>query len=132
MIVDKMTMPSRFLAVKTTDSTEDYVKLYINKIVRLHGIPLFIKSDRDPHFISHFWKSFQKGLGTQVNLSRTFHPQTNGQAEATIQTLEDMLRACVIDFNGSWDDHLPLIEFAYNNSYQSSIQTDPYEALYGH
>ena len=75
--------------------------------------------------------SSQKGLGTQINLSKTFHPQMDGQAERTIQTLEDMLRACVIDFKGSWDDHLPLIEFAYNNSYHSSIQMAPYEALYG-
>ena len=66
-----------------------------------------------------------------MNLSTAFHPQTAGQAERTIQTLEDMLRACVIDFKGSWDDHLPLIEFAYNNSYHSSIQMAPYEALYG-
>ncbi|WMV10043.1 hypothetical protein MTR67_003428, partial [Solanum verrucosum] len=73
----------------------------------------------------------QKGLGTQVNLNTTFHPQTDGQAERTIQTLEDMLRACMIDFKGSWDDHLPLIEFAYNNNFHSSIQMAPYEALYG-
>ncbi len=119
------------MAVKTIDSAEDYAKLYINEIVRLHGVPLSIISDRGPQFTSHFWKSFQKGLGTQVNLSTTFHPQTDGQAERTIQTLEDMLRACVIDFKGSWDDHLPLIEFAYNNSYHSSIQMAPYEALYG-
>ncbi|WMV41716.1 hypothetical protein MTR67_035101, partial [Solanum verrucosum] len=66
-------------------------------------------------------KSFQKGLGTQVNLNIAFHPQTDGQAERTIQTLEGMLRACVINFKGSWDDHLPLIEFAYNNSYHSNI-----------
>ncbi|KAH0636086.1 hypothetical protein KY289_036001 [Solanum tuberosum] len=114
-----------------TDSAEDYAKIYINEIVRLHGVPLSIISDRGSQFTSHFWKSFQKGLGTQVNLSTAFHPQTDGQAEHTIQTLEDMLRACVIDFKGSWDDHLPLIEFAYNNSYHSSIQMAPYEALYG-
>ena len=78
-----------------------------------------------------FWRSFQKGLGTQVNLSTAFHPQTEGQAERTIQTLEDLLRACIIDLKGSWDDHLPLIEFAYNNSYHSSIQMAPYVALYG-
>ncbi|KAH0658050.1 hypothetical protein KY289_026798 [Solanum tuberosum] len=99
-----VTKSSHFLAVKTTDSTEDYAKLYINEI---------------------------KGLGTQVNLSTTFPPQTDGQAERTIQTLEDMLRACVIDFKDSSDVHLPLIEFAYNNSYHSSIQMAPYEALYG-
>ncbi|WMV29758.1 hypothetical protein MTR67_023143 [Solanum verrucosum] len=116
---------------KPGDSAEDYTKLYINEIVRLHGVPLSIISDRGPKFTSHFWKSFQKGLGTKVNLSTTFHPQMDRQSECTIQTLEDMLRACVIDFKGSWDNHLPLIEFAYNNNYYSSIQITPYEALYG-
>ena len=90
--------------------------------MRLHGVSLSIISYRGPQFSSNFWKSFQKGVGTQVNLSITFHPQTDGQAEHTIQTLEDMLRDYVISFKGSWDDHLPQIEFAYNNSYHSSIQ----------
>ena len=63
--------------------------------------------------------------------STAFHPQTDGQSERTIQILEDMLRACVLDLKGGWEDHLPLVEFAYNNSYQSSIQMAPYEALYG-
>ena len=93
-----MTKSSSFLAVMTTDSAEDYAKLYINEIVRLHGVPLSIISNRGPQFTSHFWNSFQKGVGTHVNLSTTFHPQTNGQAEHTIQSFEDMLRACVIDF----------------------------------
>ncbi|WMV50069.1 hypothetical protein MTR67_043454, partial [Solanum verrucosum] len=75
--------------------------------------------------------SFQKGLGTKVNLSTAFYRQTDGQVERTIQTLEDTLRDCVIDFKGNSDDHLPLIEFAYNNNYHSSIQMNPYEALYG-
>jgi len=110
------------LLVKTTDSAEDYAKLSIKEKVRLHVVPLSIISDIGPQFTSDFLKSFQKGLGTQVNLSTTIHPQTDGQAERTIHTLEDMLRACVIDFKGSWDDPLPLIEFAYNNSYHSSIQ----------
>ena len=109
VIVDRMTKSSSFLAVKTTYSAEDYASLYINEILRLHGVPLSIISDRGPQFTSHFWKSFQKGLCTQVNLSTTFHPQTYGQAERTIQTLEYMLRSCVIDFKGSWDDHLPLL-----------------------
>ncbi|KAH0644818.1 hypothetical protein KY284_032702 [Solanum tuberosum] len=120
------------LCVPKVDSVEDYAKLYINEIVRLHGFPLSIISDRGPQFTSHFWKSFQKGLGTQVNLSRTFHPQTDGKAERTIETLEKMLRDSVIDFKDSWNDQLSLIEFAYNNNYYSSIQMAPYEALYGH
>ncbi|XP_069143450.1 uncharacterized protein [Solanum lycopersicum] len=107
--------------VKITYSADDDAKLYLTEIVRLHGVPLSIISDRGPQFTSHLWKSFQKGLNTQVNLSKTFHTQTDGQEERTIQTLEDMLRACVIDFKGSWDDNLPLIVFFYNNSYHSSI-----------
>ena len=98
--------------------------------MRLHGFQLSIILDGGPQFTSHFWKSFQKGLGTHVNLSTTFHQQKDGKAERTIHTLDDMLRACVINFKGSLDDHLPLIEFAYNNSYHSSIQMAPYEALY--
>jgi len=70
-------------------------------------------------------------MDTTLRFSTAYHPQTDGQSERTIQTLEDMLRACVLDFKGSWDAHLPLIEFAYNNSYQASIQMAPFEALYG-
>ena len=88
-------------------------------------------SDRDPRFTAHFWKSFQKAMGTRLMMSTSFHPQTDGQSERTIQVLEDILRACVLDHKGSWEKHLPLVEFAYNNSYQASIQMAPYEALYG-
>ena len=90
-----------------------------------------IVSDRDPRFTTHFWKSFQKAMSTRLTMSTTFHPQTDGQSERTIQVLEDMLRACVLDHKGSWEEHLPLVEFVYNNSYQVSIQMAPYEALYG-
>ena len=100
VIVDRMTKSSHLLAVNTTDSEEDYAKLYINETMRSHGFPLSIISDRGPQFTSHFLKSFQKGLGTQVNLSTTFHPQTDGQVERTIRTVEDVLRTCVIDFKG--------------------------------
>ncbi|KAH0776452.1 hypothetical protein KY290_007863 [Solanum tuberosum] len=131
VIVDRMTKSAHFLLVKTTHSAEDYARLYIQDVVRLHGVSIFIISDRGAQFTAQFWKSFHKGLGSKVNLSTAFHPQTDGQVERTIQTLEDMLRACVIDFKGNWDDHLPLTEFAYNNNYHSSIQMAPYEALYG-
>ncbi|CAN4101627.1 unnamed protein product [Withania somnifera] len=131
VIVDRLTKLAHFLPVNTNYTTEEYARLYIKEIVRLHRAPISIISDRGAQFTAKFWKSFQGSLGTQVNLSTAFHPQTDGQAERTIQTLEDMLRACVLDFKGSWDDHLPLIEFAYNNSYHSSIKMAPYEALYG-
>ena len=121
VIVDRLTKSAHFLPVKTTYSATQYAKLYVERIVSLHGVPLSIISDRGPQFTAHFWRSFQEALGTRLDLSTAFHPQTDGQSERTIQILEDMLRACVLDLGGSWDQYLPLIEFAYNNSYQSSI-----------
>ena len=88
-------------------------------------------TDRDPRFTFRFWESFQTAMGTRLHFSTAFHPQTDGQSERTIQTLEEMLRACVIEFQGSWDKYIPLMEFAYNNQFHSSIGMAPYEALYG-
>ena len=110
---------------------EKLAELYIAEIVTRHGVPLSNVSDRDSRFTSNFWKSFHKSLGSKLKLSTAYLPQTDGQSERTIQTLEDILRACVIDFKGSWESHLPLIEFSYNNSYHASIQATPYKALYG-
>ena len=103
----------------------------MNEIVRLHGILLTIVSNRDPRFTSRFWKELQSALGTRLNFGPSFHPQTDGQSERVIQVLEDMLQGCVLDFPGSWDIYIPLMEFAYNNSYWLSIGMTPYEALYG-
>ncbi|KZV21106.1 Retrotransposon protein, Ty3-gypsy subclass [Dorcoceras hygrometricum] len=85
----------------------------------------------DPRFTLRFWISLHKSLGTKLTFSTAFHPQTYGQSERVIQILEDLLRACVLDYADSWDTKLPLVEFAYNNSYQASIEMAPYEALYG-
>ena len=126
-----MTKSAHFLPVKTTHTADSLVRIYIEQIVRLHGIPDGIVSDRGATFTSRFWRSFQEALGTRLDFSSAFHPQTDGQTERVNQVLEDMLRACVIDFNGSWEEHLPLVEFAYNNSYHSTIGMAPYEALYG-
>ena len=131
VIVDRLTKSAHFLAVRMTFTLEEFYRLYIREIVRLHGMQVSIVSDRDPQFMAQFWKSFQKAMGTQLSMSTSFHPQTDCQSERTIQILEDMLRACVLDLKGSWEEHLPLVEFAYNNSYQASIQMAPYEALYG-
>ena len=130
VIVDWLTKSAYFLAVRMTFTLERFCRLYIREIVRLHRVPVSIMSDKDPRFTTHFWKSFQKVMGTRLTMSSTFHPQTDGQSERTIQVLKDMLRACVQDHQGSWEEHLPLVEFAYNNSYQASIQMTPYEALY--
>ncbi|GJR80239.1 putative reverse transcriptase domain-containing protein [Tanacetum coccineum] len=117
--------------MKKTDSIAKLAQLYLIEIVCKHGVPTSIISDRDSLFISRFWKSLQEAMGTQLDMSAAYHPETDGQSERTIQTLEDMLRACVIDFGSSWDRHLPLVEFSYNNSYHASIKAAPFEALYG-
>ena len=121
VIVDRLMKSAHFLSVRMTFVLERFYRLYIREIVRLHGVPVSIVSNRDPRFTAHFWKSFQKAMGTRLTMSTAFHPQTDGQSERTIHVLEDMLRACVLDHNGSWEEHLPLVEFAYNNSYQVSI-----------
>ena len=106
-------------------------ELYVDEIVKLHRILVSIVSDQDPRFTSRFWPKLQKALGTSLHFSTAFHPQTDGQSERTIQTLEDMLQACVLEFKGSWVKYLSLVEFAYNNSYQASIGMAHFEALYG-
>ena len=126
-----MTKSAHFLPINLEDSLEKLAQLYVDEIVRLHGVPVSIVSDRDPRFTSRFWPSLQAALGTRLHFSTSFHPQTDGQSERIIQTLEDMLRACVMEFKGSWDTHLALMEFAYNNSYQASVEMAPFEALYG-
>ena len=131
VIVDQLTKSAHFIVVRMTFTLERFYRLYIREIVWLHGVPVSTVSDRDPRFMAHFWKSFQNAMGTRLTMSTTFHPQTDGQSERTIQVLEDMLRACVLDHKGRWEEHLPLVEFAYNNSYQARIQRAPYEALYG-
>ncbi|GJT75347.1 putative reverse transcriptase domain-containing protein [Tanacetum coccineum] len=131
VVVDRLTKSAHFLAVREDYSTEKLARLYTDEIVARHGVPVSIISDRDARFTSCLWQTFQKALGTRLDMSTAYHPQTDGQSERTIQTLEDMLRACVIDFGGSWDVHLPLAEFSYNNSYHTSIRCAPFEALYG-
>ena len=121
VIVDRLTKSAHFLPINVEDSLEKLAQLYVDEIVRIHGVPVSIVSDRDPRFTSRFWPSLQAALGTCLHFSIAFHPQTDGQSKRTIQTLEDMLRACVMEFKGSWDTHFALMEFAYNNSYQASI-----------
>ena len=111
-------MSAHFIPVKVTYNAEKLAKLYISEIVRLHGVPLSIISDRGTQFTYKFWKTLHAELGM------------DGQSERTIQLLEDMLRACVIEFGGHWDNFLPLVEFSCNNSYHSSIAMASFEALY--
>jgi hypothetical protein len=131
VIVDHLTKSAHFIAVNQKDKGEKLIDIYVKEIVSKHGVPKKIVSDRGSVFTSAFWKQLQEALGSQLDFSTTYHPQTGGQTERTNQILEDMLRACALNFGGSWDEHLPLAEFSYNNSYQSSIKMAPYEALYG-
>ncbi|GJS20140.1 putative reverse transcriptase domain-containing protein [Tanacetum coccineum] len=131
VIVDRLTKSAHFLPMREDYKMDRLARLYLNEIVARHGVPISIISDRDSRFTSRFWQSMQEALGTRLDMSTTYHPQIDGQSECTIQTLEDMLRACVLDFKGSWDVHLSLVEFLYNNSYHSSVRCAPFEALYG-
>ncbi|GJR89016.1 putative reverse transcriptase domain-containing protein [Tanacetum coccineum] len=131
VIVDRLTKSAHFLPIRETDPLDKLEKLYLDRIVTRYRTPVSIICDRDGKFTSNFWRTFQKALGTSLDMSTTYHPQTDGQSERTIQTLEDMLRACVINFGKGWVKHLPLVEFSYNNSYHASIKAAPYEALYG-
>ncbi|GJX53941.1 putative reverse transcriptase domain-containing protein [Tanacetum coccineum] len=131
VIVDRLTKSAIFVPIRETDHMEKLARMYLREVVMRHGIPVSIICDRDPRFASNFWRSLQKALGTNLDMSIAYHPQTDRQSERTIQTLEDMLRACVIDFRKGWVNHLPLVEFSYNNSYHASIKATPFEALYG-
>ncbi|KAD3640990.1 hypothetical protein E3N88_30213 [Mikania micrantha] len=131
VIVDMLTKSAHFLAIKESYELERLAQIYVDEIVTKHGVPLSIVSDRDSRFTSRFWQIFQNAMGTRLDMSTAYYPQTDGQSERTIQTLEDMLRACVIEFGGSWDTHLPLMEFSYNNSYHASLKSASFEALYG-
>ncbi|GKC25570.1 putative reverse transcriptase domain-containing protein [Tanacetum coccineum] len=183
VIVDLLTKSAIFIPMRETDLIENLARMYLKEVVTRHGIPVSIICNRDTRFASHFWRSLQKDLGTNLDMSTAYHPQTDGQSERTIQTLEDMmracaidfrkgwvnhfplvsshitiaimlhhaapfeahlrqnertiqtledmLRACVIDFGKGWVNHLSLVEFSYNNSYHAIIKAAPFEALYG-
>ncbi|GKA41811.1 putative reverse transcriptase domain-containing protein, partial [Tanacetum coccineum] len=124
VIVDRLTKSSIFVPMRETDPMEKLARMYLKEVVTRHGIHVSIICDRDPRFASNFWRSIQKALGTSLDMSTVYHLQTDGQSERTIQTLEDMLRACAIDFGKGWVNHLPLVEFSY-------IKAAPFEALYG-
>ncbi|GKC31589.1 putative reverse transcriptase domain-containing protein [Tanacetum coccineum] len=130
VIVDRLIKSAHFIPTRETDSMETLTRLYIKEIVSRHGVPISIISNHDSHFTSRLWQSLQSALGTQLDMSMAYHPETNGQSKRTIQTLKDILRACVIDFGKGWERHLPLMEFSYTNSYHASIKAAPFETLY--
>jgi hypothetical protein len=130
VIVDRLTKVAHFLPVRTTYGGEKLAKLYIENIVKLHGVPSRIVSDRGTQFTSRFWKSLHKSMGTKLDFSSAYHPQTDGQTERVNQILEDMLRAFVLTYDKNWEQSLSYAEFSYNNGYQASLGMSPFEALY--
>ena len=126
VMVDRLTKSAHFLLVRTDYSLDKLAELYVEEIVRLHEIHVSIISDREPRFTSIFWGKLQEALGIRLNFSTAFLPRMDGQSKRVIQVLEDMLRSCVIDYEVSWDRHILLVEFVYNNSFQSSIGMTPY------
>ncbi|GJZ61854.1 putative reverse transcriptase domain-containing protein, partial [Tanacetum coccineum] len=130
VIVDRLTKSVIIVPMRETDPMDKLARMYLKEVVMRHGIPLSIICDRDPRFASNFWRSLQNALGTSLDMSTVYHPQTNEQSERTIQTLKDMLRAYIIDFGKGWVNHLLLVEFSDNNSYHASIKAAPFEALY--
>nr|GEZ30468.1 putative reverse transcriptase domain-containing protein [Tanacetum cinerariifolium] len=131
VVVDRLTKSAIFTPMREIDSMEKQARMYLKVVVSRHGIPVSVICDHDLRFASNFWRSLQKALGTSLDMSIAYHPETDGQSERIIQTLEDMLRACMIDFVNGLVKHLPLVEFSYNNSYHASIKAASFEALYG-
>jgi hypothetical protein len=122
VIVDRLTKIAHFLPVHTTYTAKKYAEVYLDQIIRLHGVPNTIISDRGAQL--------QSSLGTKLIRGSAYHPQTKGQTERVNYILEDMLGACIIHYGTNWDKCLAMAEFSYNKSYQSSIQMAPFEALY--
>lgn len=131
VVVERLNKSAHFSPIKISYSLQKLAEVYIEKIANLHGIPLSICLDRDLRFTSRFWESFQEALGTRLRLSSTYHRNMDAQIERIIQSLKDMLRACVLEQRGNWDTYLLLIEFTYNNNFHSSIGMVAFEELYG-
>ncbi|WVZ51471.1 LOW QUALITY PROTEIN: hypothetical protein U9M48_002616 [Paspalum notatum var. saurae] len=131
VIVDRLLKVAHFIPVKERYTGKDLAKLFMSRIICLHGVPKRILSDRGTQFTSIFWKKLHEATGTKLDFSSAYHPQTDGQTERVNQILEDMLRACALSNKKSWDKSLSYAEFFYNNSYQASLKKAPFEVLYG-
>ncbi|PHJ17393.1 retrotransposon nucleocapsid related [Cystoisospora suis] len=130
-VVCRLTKMAHFIPTRQCASTEDVAKLLMREVVRLHGVPSAIVSDRDTRFTSEVWRAMCKGLSIEQKMSTAYHPQTDGQAERTNQTIEQMLRCAILGDDSKWADLLPLLEFAYNSSVHTSTKATPFELLYG-
>lgn len=131
VVTDKLTKRSHFIPCKTTDSAVDTARRFWKEIVRLHGLPKIIVSDRDPKFTSLFWTNLFDQFGTKLSMSTAYHPQTDGQSERMVRTLKEMLRHYISHSQTDWVDRLPTLEFSYNNSLHASTNLTPFEVDLG-
>jgi hypothetical protein len=131
VIIDRLTKSAHFIPVHTKYRVEKYAEIYIAHVLYLHGVLKMIIFDQGSQFVARFWEQLHASLRTHLIHSSAYHPQTDGQTERVNQILEDMLRACVMEYPGSWDKNLSWAEFSYNNSYQESLKMAPFKALHG-
>jgi transposase InsO family protein len=132
IVVDKLSKRCHFVPSRSNDAAPDTAKRFFDSIVRLHGIPCVIVSDRDVKFTSAFWRTLFNRFGTKLALSTAYHPQTDGQSERMVRTVKEMLRSVINHKQNDWVDHLTAIEFAYNNSVHPSTQMTPFELDLGY
>ncbi|CAI5472253.1 unnamed protein product [Closterium sp. Yama58-4] len=130
VVVDRLTKMAHFAPCRTTITAEDTAKLFISTVVRLHGLPSAIISDRDPKFTSKFWQETWAQYGTRLQISSSYHPQTDGQTERTNQTMEQLIRTNCPDIR-KWEDSLPMLEFVYNNAPSATTRQSPFFLNYG-
>jgi hypothetical protein len=131
VVIDKLSKSAHFIPVKSTFKAINIAEIFMKEIFRLHGIPKMVISDRDVKFTSAFWKELFAGLHTNLNFNTSYHPQTDGQTERTNQIIEDMLCMYVRTKPNKWEDYIHLVEFVYNNGYQTLEKLSPFEVLYG-
>ena len=131
VVVDRFSKMTHFLPCHKTYDASRVAALFLQEIVRLHGVPASIVSDRDVKFVSYFWKTLWTKLGTKLMFSSAFHPQTDGQTEVTNKSLGNLLRCLITDHVASWDIVFPHAEFAFDNSVNRATGCTPFEVVYG-
>jgi hypothetical protein len=130
VVVEKLTKVVHFILVKSTHKVADIVDIYMREIYMLHGVSKRIVFDIDPNLTSNFWKGIFKGFGTNMNFSTTYHPESDGKTQRVNQVIEYVLRIYVMEKLMQWEKYLPLVDFYYNNRYQTSLNMSPFESLY--